>query len=344
MSSGQNPLVGLACGEAFRGRDAGCLDSRLHDLFEFPLVLPFSVAKQEKHQRQDEELSVTRQVELRGLAQPSLRDFPYVMPELAEVEYYRRRWEPFLGSTVSRVKIHEGNRIFRDCDPVDLARSLPGRKFNEARRHGKRMLFRFGDDGWLSIHLGMAGKLMAEPSPDFELHKHDHLVIYLDNGVLIFRDTRYFGLVGWQLTQAEPSWWLNRGPDLLAANYKWKDLAASITRRKRSPLKSVLLDQDLFPGVGNWMADEILWRAALYPGRKGESLQEREMKRLYKALREVCKDALRVIAPDWSKPPDTWLFNHRWRDGGTCPKTGEPLRRIQVGGRTTCYSPARQGS
>jgi len=40
--------------------------------------------------------------------------------------------------------------------------------------------------------------------------------------------------------------------------------------------------------------------------------------------------------------PDTWLFNHRWAGGGRCPRTGVPLVREEIGGRTTCWSPGRQ--
>jgi formamidopyrimidine-DNA glycosylase len=40
--------------------------------------------------------------------------------------------------------------------------------------------------------------------------------------------------------------------------------------------------------------------------------------------------------------PDSWLFNHRWENGGLCPKTGVPLVREEIGGRTTCWSPGRQ--
>jgi formamidopyrimidine-DNA glycosylase len=64
--------------------------------------------------------------------------------------------------------------------------------------------------------------------------------------------------------------------------------------------------------------------------------------RLHAALREVCRDSLRVIGKDWSDPPDSWLFNHRWEKGGRCPRTRGPLLHATVGGRTTCWSPRRQ--
>jgi len=112
----------------------------------------------------------------------------------------------------------------------------------------------------------------------------------------------------------------------------------------------VLLMQERFPGVGNWMADEILWRAAIHPKRLAGSLSPVEMRALWRECRNVCGLALDTIAGRGQKlPPDlnvniprSWLFWHRWEDGGRCPKTKKPLVREAVGGRTTCWSPARQ--
>jgi len=112
----------------------------------------------------------------------------------------------------------------------------------------------------------------------------------------------------------------------------------------------VLLMQERFPGIGNWMADEILWRAALHPKRLAGSLGSAEVKTLWRECRRVCQLALEKIAGKGDKlPPDlnvnipeSWLFRHRWRAGGRCPKTGALLMREEVGGRTTCWSPARQ--
>jgi formamidopyrimidine-DNA glycosylase len=122
-----------------------------------------------------------------------------------------------------------------------------------------------------------------------------------------------------------------------------------LARHARAPLKAVLLQQERFPGIGNWMADEILWRAGLHPALPA-GRAARLANRLHAAVREVAEDALRVIAgaggplpPDHNANiPDTWLFLHRWRDGGRCPHTGRPLRRAVIGGRATCWSPARQ--
>src|SRR5205085_3928328 len=127
-------------------------------------------------------------------------------------------------------------------------------------------------------------------------------------------------------------------------------VADFLRRRGRAPIKAVLLMQERFPGVGNWMADEILWRAAIHPARLAGSLDATEIRALHRECRNVCRQALAVIAGRGKTPPQhlnenipgTWLFKHRWRKGGTCPKTGAKLRHATIGGRTTCWSPARQ--
>jgi formamidopyrimidine-DNA glycosylase len=120
-------------------------------------------------------------------------------------------------------------------------------------------------------------------------------------------------------------------------------LAAFLKRRARSPLKAVVLDQEMFPGVGNWMADEVLWRCLFDPRKLAGTLTESEITTLWQKTRLVCRQAMKVIATDWNTPPDTWLFNHRWQDSGTCP-CGAPLVRETIGERTTCWCPTCQES
>jgi formamidopyrimidine-DNA glycosylase len=98
------------------------------------------------------------------------------------------------------------------------------------------------------------------------------------------------------------------------------------------------------------MADEILWRAAIHPRRAAGSLTPAERRTVWRECRHVCRLALDTIAGQGDNLPhdlnvnipETWLFRHRWRAGGHCPRTGVPLVREEIGGRTTCWSPARQ--
>ena len=98
----------------------------------------------------------------------------------------------------------------------------------------------------------------------------------------------------------------------------------------RSPIKSVLLMQE---GFRHWelMADEIFEKPNCLV--KVSNIALSKFRDLYHATKKYagCSE---VIADGWKQPPDTWLFNHRWSDGGNCPKTKKPLIREKINGRT----------
>lgn len=273
------------------------------------------------------------------------------MPELAEVEFYRKRWAlAGTGAVIHRVHVNAGRKVFRGTDAPALQRALTGRTLGPSQASAKQMLFRAGETGWLGIHLGMTGELFTAPAT-LTPGRHDHLVLFQAERALVFRDPRMFGRILHHEGPEAPDWWRRLAPPILSPAFTVAAVTAFLQRRRRSPLKAVLLQQERFPGVGNWMADEILWRAALPPARPAGALTPAEVSRLWRACRQVCRQALAVIAgPGDHLPADlnvgiprSWLFLHRWRDGGRCPRTGKPLARATIGGRTTCWSPARQG-
>jgi formamidopyrimidine-DNA glycosylase len=268
------------------------------------------------------------------------------MPELAEVDYFRKQWNPGLDQRIVDVLIHPKARIFRGTDVALLVRALTGAKLARSEARGKQMLFIAKKSGtknscWLGLHLGMTGKLRIE-SPAAEIAKHDHLVLRQAKHTLVFQDARLFGRVLFAESPDAPKWWAKLPPELLSSAFTVKDLGIFLKRRGRAPLKAVLLMQERFPGIGNWMADEILWRAAIHPSQPAGSLNAAQIKTLYREIRCVCREALRIIGDKWDDPPDSWLFNHRWQKGGTCPRTGAKLQHATIGGRTTCWSPGRQ--
>ena len=263
------------------------------------------------------------------------------MPELAEVDYFRKQWSPGIGQKIIRVTLHPWTRLFREMSSGDLASSLPGSRLVSSETHGKQMLFRSDSHAWLGIHLGMTGALSYIEESDFD-DRYAHLVIQTEAGYLLFNDPRQFGRVRFDVGSQAPSWWANIPPQVLSKAFDYELFQSFLKRRSGSHLKPLLLMQELFPGVGNWMADEILWRARLAPGRRVKSLSAEEQCELYKQLLWVCRNALKVVGDDWGDFQNSWLFNHRWKDGGTCPKTKQLLRRETIGGRTTCWSPEWQ--
>lgn len=267
------------------------------------------------------------------------------MPELAEVEYYRRRWDAGLGAAVARVLVHPKAGVFKATSPDLVVRHLTGATLRSSAAAAKQMLFRFSGDAWLGLHLGMTGELAVFPAGHAP-RKSDHLVLVQHDRALVFSDPRMFGRVLFHHGPEAPAWWSSIAPAVLSPAFTVEAVTAFLRRRARTPVKPVLLMQERFPGIGNWMADEILWRAGIHPRRPAGSLTAAEISALHREIRWVATHALRIIgssgAPALPDPPKTWLFPHRWEDGGKCPKTGAPLVREEIGGRTTCWSPARQ--
>ena len=263
------------------------------------------------------------------------------MPELAEVLYYSRQWTPGMGGRIEKVSLNPRSRVFRRTSPECLARQLTGARLLGSETHGKRMLFRFSGRAWMTLHLGMTGTLLSR-EPGLPPAAHEHLVLHQKNRDLVFRDPRMFGEVGIETSPGIPSWWKSLPPQPTHRSFTRARVGKYLQHHPRAPVKAVLLRQECFPGIGNWMADEILWRARIHPSRRSHTLQANEVTSLHRFTVEVCRDALRVIGKNWETPPDTWLFNHRWSDGGRCPRTGTPLVRETVAGRTTCWAPAWQ--
>jgi formamidopyrimidine-DNA glycosylase len=267
------------------------------------------------------------------------------MPELAEVEFYRRRWDPGLGQRIDRVFLHPRAGVFKTTSPALIESTLPGAKLLSSEAAAKQMLFRFSSDVWLGVHLGMTGELTAQPA-GFIPRKHDHLVLAQEKHTLVFSDHRMFGRILFHTGPDAPVWWASLAPAISSRAFSVTAVSDFLRRRARTPIKAVLLMQERFPGVGNWMADEILWRAAIHSRRLSGSLDKTETVALHRETRYVARHALEIIgsseAPSLPDPPKTWLFPHRWTDGGRCPKTDAPLLREEIGGRTTCWSPARQ--
>ena len=260
------------------------------------------------------------------------------MPELAEVVYFARQWDAGLHKRILRVHVHPGARVFRGSNAKLLAKALTGSDYREPLTHGKNMLFAFSGGVWLGGHLGMTGELLTAP-PGHSPQKHDHLVLLTTDAALIYRDPRMFG--SWRMDRGAepPAWWRALPPEIMAKSFTVAHVADFLRRHSRSPLKALLLDQSAFPGIGNWMADEVLWQMRLHPGILSGTVNAAAVHRV---LQSVTRGALRTIGRDWSDPPRTWLFQHRWKAGGHCPRCHSALARGELRGRTACWCPKCQ--
>ncbi len=119
------------------------------------------------------------------------------------------------------------------------------------------------------------------------------------------------------------------------------EFAARIKGRA-AVIKSLLLDQRFAAGVGNWIADEVLYHAGIDPRRAADTLSPAETRRLRSKLLYIVRRAVSVDAVK-EQFPRTWLFHRRWgkvADARTV--RGEPIRLVAIGGRVTAWVPSRQ--
>ena len=263
------------------------------------------------------------------------------MPELAEVEYFRRRWDPGIGGRTLKLFLNTRNRIFRGTNTRALRQHLTHARLLGSEGRGKRMLFRFSGDNWLGIHLGMTGKLRIE-SAEFSPQKHDHLVLYQPERALVFSDSRQFGRARFHHGRVPPEWWNSDVPEIASAAFDRTFFDRFLERHSKAPIKAVLLMQSGFSGIGNWMADEILWRAKVLPSKRTQSLNAKERDAIFRAARFVARESMRYMAPDLADPPRGWLIHERWRTDGKCPRHATLLCRATIGGRTTAWCPKCQ--
>jgi formamidopyrimidine-DNA glycosylase len=258
------------------------------------------------------------------------------MPELAEVEWFRKQWNPELGHEVVDLRLHARNRVFRGENVAELQQRLIGEELVSSHTRGKRMLFKFSGDTWLGIHLGMTGKIHVE-SANYSPGKNDHLVLFQGERALVFTDSRQFGRVRFHHGADEPDWWKSEGPEINSPEFDQQFVDQFLDRHRKAPIKAALLMQNGFPGIGNWMADEILWRAKVLPSKRIRKLTERERTALFRATKFVVRRSLETLGKDFSDPPRSWLIHQKWKRDGICPIHRTKLRHATVAGRTTAW-------
>lgn len=270
-----------------------------------------------------------------------MEDYVAAMPELAEVAFYRKQWSKGLKQKIHTVEVHADKRIFRGMNTNLLTKTLTGSTLLESRAHGKQMLFRFTKNAWLGLHLGMTGKLRNEETL-FAPSKHDHLVLRQTKQSLIFSDPRLFGRVLFHNGTFEPEWWTKLPASLTSRAFTFSNFENFLLRHRKAPIKAVMLMQEGFPGIGNWMADEILWQSQVSPRELPGEFDQEKFKKLFQKTRFVSRQSLKIIGKDFSDPPKSWLFQYRWEKKGICPRCGNILQHATIGGRTTCWCPSCQ--
>jgi formamidopyrimidine-DNA glycosylase len=265
------------------------------------------------------------------------------MPELPEVESYRALAERCgLRRPIAAVDAPDAWYLKRGLVAAAAMSALEGHQLVSARRRGKLMLLdaaagRDEPDVVLGLHFGMSGRLIIDgrasldrllyAPPDAESRYDRFTLHFADGGSLAMRDTRRLGAV--ELDPDE-----NRlGPDALSVTPA--DLRGALAGSTVA-LKARLMDQSRLAGIGNLIADEVLWRAGLAPGRPSNSLTANELRRLHRHLTSGLADLIRRGGSHMGD------LQPQRRPGGACPRDHAELSRAVVGGRTTWWCPRHQ--
>lgn len=268
------------------------------------------------------------------------------MPELPEVETIVRGLSKILiGLEIASARLL-CPKICRDADPSSINR-ITGKKIIAIRRRGKMICLDCEGDLTLLIHLGMTGQLFCA-FPDQPMDKHTHFLLSFENfrQELRFRDVRKFGFLSCLFSNQ--AFGQNRlvrlGPEPLEIEYR--DFVFLFKGRK-ARLKSLLLDQSFIAGIGNIYADEILFQAQLHPLQSSRSLGKAELKRLWRAVRNVLRHAIEHKGSSIRDYRDSKSQKGRFQDyhlvygkeSSPCSVCGQKIVRIRINGRSSFYCP-----
>ena len=272
------------------------------------------------------------------------------MPELPEVETVARGLRAHLpGRRIVSVQL--GKTDFID-DPAALESALPGSRFVEVRRHGKLMALRLEpapagitaahESFYLLIHLGMTGQVLV-CSPSQPVAPHTHVFLALDDGREVrYTDPRRFGRMRVERESAMPGILTKLGLEPLEMTEA--EFASRIGGR-RAMIKALLLNQAVVRGLGNIYADESLYRARIHPKRIAAKLAKAEVRALFRAIRKILEEAIRLGGSsisdyvDSDGNPGTFQIRHRayGREGKGCSRCSAKIRRVIVAGRSSYF-------
>jgi len=290
------------------------------------------------------------------------------MPELPEVETIVADLRPHLvGRTIVRCELRFPS-IVRHPEPETFIDSITGMRIEAVGRRGKFIFIALGEGRLLVVHLGMTGQLRLVDAAT-EIASHTHVILDLDDSEgglppeggapgkagsrrtplgrqLRYRDPRRFGrlLLGTEDELLISGTLPKLGPEPIDPAFDAEALFERF-RRRRAPVKAVLLDQSTVAGVGNIYADESLHRARLRPDRAAGSLSRKSVRRLHESLRDSLEVAIRNRGSSVDTYRDAWgdmgsqqeeLLVYG-RAGEPCVTCGRPLSIVRIAGRSTVF-------
>lgn len=269
------------------------------------------------------------------------------MPELPEVETTRRGLAPHLeGRRITGVVLRRPD--LRWPIPPEVASELPGQRVLGVRRRAKYLLLDTAPGSAL-LHLGMSGMLRVLPART-PVATHDHVDLALDSGrVLRFTDPRRFGCLLWQPAGQTHDLLAHLGPEPLSDAFDG-DYLFALSRGRKAPVKTFLMDQAVVVGVGNIYAAESLFQAGIAPGRVAGGISRERYRRLAGAVKDILahaitrggttlRDFLNADGAPGYFEQELFVYG---REGEACKRCGRTIRDGRLANRATAWCPGCQ--
>ncbi len=277
------------------------------------------------------------------------------MPELPEVETVMRGLAPVLEG-VRLEKVQAFVPKLRVDLPIDFEERLTGNRVVQLSRRSKYILVECEDGLTAILHLGMSGRVSIYGANTHHpaRAKHDHVTILTERGdLVVFNDPRRFGLIVFSTADTIQTHALIKdiGPEPLGNAFDVDTFWARIKTRK-SPIKTVLLNQKVVAGLGNIYVCEALWRAGIHPTRRADRVRRKDAEKLVPIIRDVLTEAIAAggsTLKDYAQVSgELGYFQHRFkaygREGEPCltQGCGSTIERIVQSNRSTFFCPTCQ--
>lgn len=289
------------------------------------------------------------------------------MPELPEVETIVND----LKKVLPRLKIHD---VWSDVfNAQKIKKEIKGEKILKIERRGKNILIHLSKEKTILIHQKMTGHLLygkwqtadrqppttktkwiaveSGPLQDDPENRFIHLLFFLSNGYqLALCDMRKFAKVTILATKKLSNEFKKIGVDALDKKLTLKKFT-EIIKTRNGKIKNILMDQSLIAGIGNIYADEILWRAGTHPLRPTNTLKEKELKNIYKAIKPILKKAIKERGSSYIDYRDAFGKKGNYQKmhfayqqtGKKCKKKdGGIIQKIKINGRSAHFCPKHQ--
>lgn len=264
------------------------------------------------------------------------------MPELPEVETICQGIRCHLiGQRIYQVIVRQ--QQLRWPVPLNLIDDLPSQVIHAITRRGKYLLFKI-DQGSLIMHLGMSGHIRILPT-NTPNQKHDHIDIAMENGdCLRFNDPRRFGALLWAQHPDQHPLLVKLGPEPLSnkftANYLYQQ-----TRKRKTPIKTFIMDSHIVVGVGNIYANEALFSAHINPLKKAEDISQEQCNTLTRSIKNILSKAIKqggtTLKDFKNSEGKPGYFKQQLQVYGrgdkACNRCEATLKEIRINNRTTVY-------